>query len=215
MDPQTTPFDFQFEVKKIIYTNPKTKYMILLTRITKLPKEINLPREMIVRGTIPVAYIKDVFKAKGVVKTHNIYGHYIKLTETPETILPQMEGALVEFIRRRVKGVGVKKAQAIVKTLGLNAITKIDQDYNVLLACGFKEEQAKRIQEELTYHKKFEELTHFLQSIQIEVDVAMDIYRELKHGSISKLRSNPYVISNIGKLTWSSCGHGSRGRACA
>lgn len=195
-------FTFQFEVQKIIYTNAKTKFMILLTKIHKLPEDLNIPREMVVQGIIPVAYKKDVFRGEGTLETHDIYGRYIKLTQTPETILPQVEGSLVEFIRRRVKGVGVKKAERIVKTLGLDAITKVDKDHTCLYQCGFKEKEAKRIQEELTYHKKFEELVHFLQSIHIEVDMANDIYRELKHTSVAKLRSNPYVISNIGKLSW-------------
>lgn len=202
IDPQQEVFEFQFEVKKTIYSNPKTKFMILQAKIQQLPEDLNIPREMVIQGIIPVAYIKDVFRGKGTLETHNVYGRFIKLSETPETILPQMEGALAEFIRRRVKGVGAKKAQSIVKTLGLDAITKIDHDYTSLYECGFKEKEAQRIQEELTYHKKYEELIHFLQSIQIEVDMANDIYRELKHGSVSKLRSNPYVISNIGKLSW-------------
>lgn len=200
--PQTEPFTFQFEVQKIIYTNAKTKYMILSGKLTKLPVDLNIPREMIIQGVIPVAYKKDIFQGNGTLVTHPIYGRYIQLTEPPETVLPQVEGALADFIRRRVKGVGVKKAEAIVKQLGLNAITKIDQDVTVLYACGFKELEAKRIQETLTYHKKYEELIHFLQSIQIEVSMAGDIYQELKHGSVAKLRSNPYVISNIGKLSW-------------
>lgn len=202
MDKKQDVFEFQFEVKKIIYTNRKSKYMILLTKITSLPDELNLPREMVVQGIVPVAYKKDQFKAKGKIQTHHIYGRFIQLVETPETILPQVEGALVDFIRRRVKGVGPKKAQRIVKTLGLDAITIIDNDYKALIECGFREKEAKRVQEALTYHKKFEELIHFLQSIQIETDMAIDIYKHLKHGSVSKIRSNPYVISNIGKLSW-------------
>ena len=48
-------FTFQFEVQKIIYTNAKTKFMILLTKIQKFPEELNIPREMVVQGIIPVA----------------------------------------------------------------------------------------------------------------------------------------------------------------
>lgn len=202
INPERDPFTFQFEVQKIIYTNAKTKYMILLAKIKKLPEDLNIPREIVVQGTIPVAYKKDLFEGEGKIETHNIYGRYIKLTHSPKTILPQVESSLVDFIRKRVKGVGIKKAEKIVKTLGLDAITKIENDHQYLCQCGFKEKDALRIQEELTYHKKFEQLIHFLQSIHIEVDMAIDIYKELKHASVVKLRSNPYVISNIGKLTW-------------
>lgn len=176
--------------------------MILIAKIMSLPEDLNLPREMTIQGIIPVAYTKDIFSGKGVLETHNIHGRYIRLLDPPTTILPQVEGALCEFIRRRVNKIGVKKAQKIVETLGLDAITKITNDHKVLLECGFKEPQALRIQDELTAHKKFEELIHFLQSIQIEVEMASDIYKELKHGSVTKIRSNPYIISTIGKLTW-------------
>lgn len=195
-------FSLDFEVKKVIYTNKKTKFMIIQAKVLNVPKDVNIPREMNVQGVIPTAYKKDTFKGKGVVETHHIYGRYIKLIETPETILPQVEGALVDFIKRRVKGVGVKKAELIVNTLGLDAITKISNNHEVLLECGFKEKDTIRIQEELTYHKKFEELVHFLQSIKVEVDMASEIYKALKHGSVSKIRANPYIISNIGKLNW-------------
>lgn len=202
IDPTKEVFEFDFEVKKIIYTNPKDKFAVLKTKLIRLPDDLNIPREMNVRGTIPVAYVKDVFRGKGIIEVHDVYGRYIKLVEVPEIILPQVEGALMEFIQRRVKGVGKKKSERIVKGLGLDCISKIEQDHTVLFECGFKEKEARRIQEELTFHKRFEELIHFLQSIHIEVDMASQIYDELQQASVTKIRSNPYVISKIGKLTF-------------
>lgn len=200
LDPEKEVFEFEFEVKKIIFTNPITKFAIIKAKLVRLPEDLNIPREMDIKGTIPVAYVKDVFRGKGIVKTHDTYGRFIQLEEVPTVVLPQVESALVDFIARRVKGVGQKKAERIVKGLGLDAITKITHDHTVLYQCGFKEKEALHIQEELTYHKRFEELVHFLQSIQIEVDMAGDIYKALRHGSVSKIRSNPYIIAKIGKL---------------
>jgi len=202
LDPEKDLFEFDFEVKKVIFTDPKTKFAVLKAKLVRLPEDLNIPREMDVKGTVPVAYVKDVFRGKGRVETHDVYGRYIRLSGVPEVILPQVEGALVEFIARRVKGVGKRKAERIVKGLGLDCISKIDRDHTVLFSCGFKEKEARHIQEELTFHKKFEELVHFLQSIQIEADMASDIYRELRQGSIHKIRTNPYIVAKIGKLNF-------------
>ena len=199
---KNTVFSFVFEVKKVLFTNSKSKFMIIESKIVDVDKSINLPKEMTVQGIVPVAYKKDVFEGTGCIKTHPIYGRYIELQATPKTVLPQVESALIEFIRRRVKGVGVKKAQTIVQTLGLDAITRIQKDSQALINCGFKQKEAERIQAELNFHKKFEDLVHFLQSIQMEVDIAMDIYRELQDVSVAKIRSNPYIIANVGKVTW-------------
>lgn len=202
IDPTKDVFEFDFEVKKVIYTNPKEKFAVLKTKLIRLPEDLNIPREMNVRGTVPVAYEKDVFRGKGVIEVHEVYGRYIRLVEVPEILMPQVEGALMDFIRRRVRGVGKKKSERIVKGLGLDCISKIEKDHTVLLECGFSEKEALRIQEELTYHKRFEELIHFLQSIHIEVDMASEIYDELQQASVAKIRTNPYVISKIGRLTF-------------
>lgn len=176
--------------------------MIIQSKMVALEKTINLPKEMVVQGTIPVAYKKDVFEAEGKIRTHPIYGRFIELVGSAKVILPQIESALIDFIRRRVKGVGPKKAQVIIQHLGLDAISKIYNDENALLSCGFKGKEATRIREELISHITFEELVHFLQSIQMEVDIALDVYKELKDVSVAKIRSNPYTIANAGKATW-------------
>lgn len=195
-------FNFTFEVTKVLFRNSKTKFMILTGKLSDINEDINIPKEITIQGTIPVAYKKDIFTGKGSVQTHNIYGRFIRLSETPKIILSQQNTVTMEFMRSRVKGLGIKKSKKIVDVLGPDAINLIHNDCNVLLKCGIKELEAKRIGDILSNEIHFEELTSFLQSIKIDTDIAIQIFDEFKGESVMKIRSNPYLLTKVANIDW-------------
>lgn len=196
-------FHVQFEVKRVLYMNAQSKFAIVKSRIITNDKEGEpIPREMTVQGQMVTPFEGDVYEGEACIKTHATYGRHLELTEVPKPFLPQVEAQVIEFIKKKIKGVGKKKAELIVKTLGVDAISRISHDYKLLLGCGFNEIMAQSIHEKLVGHQEFEELVEFLHSLQMESKIATPIYNQLKQGCVKKVRANPYIISPINSLSF-------------
>lgn len=194
-------FELNFEVKKVIYCNDSDRFTIVNAKIIKHTSEDSLPEEMTIQGFFPSVYKGDVFKGTGELKLHQVYGYHVNLKEYPTATLPQVKKGLVEFIRKRVKRLGKKTAEAIVNELGLDAISLIEKDHEVLIGiAGISEKRAEKIREQLVEHKKFEEVATFIQLLKMETIVAIRIYEKFKDTSIVKIRQNPYIVATIPKL---------------
>lgn len=196
-------FKVQFEIKKVLYMDAASKFAIVKSRVISDDKEGDpLPREMTVQGKIVSPFEGDLYEGVGTISTHPTFGRFIKLSNVPTTSLPQVEAQVIEFIKKKNKGVGKKKAEHIVKTLGVDAISKIAADHKVLLTCGFNELTALTIHEKLAGHLEFESLVEFLQTLQMESNIANTIYNQLKKDCVKKVKANPYIICPINHLSF-------------
>ena len=196
-------FDVRFEIKNVQYINSKSKFAIVKCRIISNTKAGEpIPREMTIQGDIVSPFEGDIYDGQVSIQTHATYGRFLKLATVPSPSLPQVEAQVIDFIKKKIKGVGKKKAEMIVKTLGVDAISRISNDYKVLLQCGFNELTAQSIHEKLVGHKEFEELVEFLHGLQMESNIASPIYNQLKRGCVKKVRANPYIICPINPLTF-------------
>lgn len=199
----TESFRVQFEVKKVLYMDAKTKFAIVKSRIISSTKSGEpIPKEMTIQGTMVSPFEGDIYEGNGQISIHSTFGRFIKLDGVPTSSLPQVEAQVVEFIKKKIKGVGKKKAEHIVKTLGVDAISKIADDHRVLLTCGFNELTAQSIHEKLAGHREFEALVEFLQSLAMESSVANPIYNQLKRDCVKRVKANPYIICPINHLTF-------------
>lgn len=196
-------FRVQFEVKKVLYMDSKSKFAIVKSRIISDSKTGEpIPKEMTIQGTMVSPFEGDIYEGTGQIAVHSTFGRYIKLDGVPTSSLPQVEAQVVEFIKKKIKGVGKKKAEHIVKTLGVDAISKIADDHKVLLTCGFNELTAQSIHEKLVGHREFESLVEFLQTLSIESNIANPIYNQLKRDCVKKVKANPYIICPINHLSF-------------
>ncbi|WP_214873462.1 ATP-dependent RecD-like DNA helicase [Exiguobacterium sp. s140] len=200
---QDNSFMVRFEIKKVMYMNASSKYAIVKAKLMSSNKTGEpLPKEMTVQGKMVSPFVGDVYEGEGMISVHPTFGRFIELTEVPTSTLPQVESQVIDFIKRKIKGVGKKKAERIVKTLGVDAISKISEDHKVLLECGFTELTALSIHEKLSGHREFELLVEFLQNLALESNIASPIYNQLKRDCVKKIKSNPYIICPINTLNF-------------
>lgn len=195
-------FEFKFEVKRITYKDDDSGFKIITAKIIEnnYPGTL-LSSEISVQGIFPSAMKGDTFKAIGSFTIHQVHGPSIKLKGFPIVTIPQTKKVIAEFIKTHVRGLGVKTAQKIVDTLGIDAISMIEKDYKCLLDIqGISEKRAITIHEKMSEHIRFEAIALFVQSNGIETSVAMKIYDSFKNDSIAKIKENPYCISTIPKL---------------
>lgn len=195
------PFEVEFEVKKINFRNDDDRFSIITAIIKKHTYTGDVAPEISIKGTFPSLIKGDVFKGTGSFKLSETHGYSIQLNEVPKAVLPQAKKGIAEFIKKRVKGLGMKTAERIVDTLGFDAITLIAKDYKYLLGIqGITEKRAIKIHEKIAEHKKFEEVAMFVQANGLESHVALKIYETFKDDSIKMVKENPYSICSIPKL---------------
>lgn len=193
-------FEVEFEVKKVNFRNDD-RFSIITAIIKKHNYPGDIAPEISVKGTFPSIIKGDVFKASCAFNLSETHGYSIQLTEVPKAVLPQARKGIAEFIKKRVKGLGIKTANKIVNTLGLDAISLIVSDYTCLLKIqGISEKRAIKIHEKIQEHKKFEEVAMFVQLNGLESQVALKIYEAFKDDSIKMVKENPYSICSIPKL---------------
>lgn len=194
-------FEVKFEIKRITYRKDDSRYSIVIGKILDSTYPEPIPSEIVIQGTFASLIKGDVFKGIGEFVLNQTYGWSIKLRGVPITVVPQIKKGISEFIKSRIKGLGIKTAEKIVDTLGLEAITMIEKDYECLLKIpGITEKRAIKIQERLIDHRRFEDIAMFVQANNMECDVAIKIYEAFKDDSIKMVKENPYIICNIPKL---------------
>lgn len=192
---------FTFEVKRVVHINPKDKFAIMKAIILEHDYEEGfLPHEATVKGYLNAPYEKDVFSGVGHLTQHPVFGKSLDLTETPTLVVPKVASEVAKFIQKKVRGVGKKKAEKIVEGLGVEAVSIIVNDFKPLIALGFGEQQARKIQEKLSSHLEFQDLIAFLYSLHMESYYAAPIYDQLKKDCVRKIKTNPYILAPIEKI---------------
>ena len=186
-----------FKVKTIMFRDSDSKYSIIKGIITEYKGKEKISSEITIKGVFPTLYLKDEFSGSGEYQLDENRGYYISLNEIPVCIIPENKKSLAEFISNRVRGLSKKKAIEIVETLGLQVLTRIKQNPEVLLQVnGIKEAKAKKIYEQLILHESFESLAIFIQSLGIPISIANRIYQVYGEDSLLKIKQDPYLICN-------------------
>ena len=198
-------FELNFKVVSIKYRNNDNMWSIIKPKITSHGLGVSIPYDMTIQGVFPSLFKGDTFKGVGRVMLNDTYGYSIKLDEIPSINMPQENKAIALFLKKRIKGLGLKKAIEIVKVLGADCISIIEKDYKSLLSIdGIGEKKAKKIYEEIMKHKSFEELSTFLQANKVEGKLGLLIYEVFGEDSLKRIMANPYAICSINDIKFST-----------
>lgn len=201
-------FNIEFEIKKIIYRseedNLSTICKVKLLNHDYEGKGVNtIPEMCILQGEFQSLYVGDTFEAKVSWTKNFVYGYQLIVKENLKIKIPDLAKGLALFIQKRVKGLGINRANRIVDELGLDCISLILNDWTKLLSVeGIKEKMAKRIYDTLTTEKKFENVSIFINSMGLRQDVAIKLYEEFKDETIIKINENPYIMCGLRGLTF-------------
>lgn len=195
------PFKMKFEVKRINHRNEESRYAILKAKLISHEYPGDLSSEYSIKGIFPSIIKGDIFECTGKFSLSEKYGYSIDVIDVPKIFMPQLKKGIAEFLKTRIKGLGIRTAEKIVEELGLNTIERIDNDYTCLLAVkGITEKRAKKIQEIISEHRRFEDIATFVQLNGLEHEVSILLYETFKDDAIKIIKENPYSISTIPKL---------------
>lgn len=188
-------FNLKFRIKKIMYRDNMSRYTILRAILLSHDYKGNIPKEITIKGYFLVIYEKDEFEGIGECLYDETRGYFINLLTLPNLIIPEIEKSLVDFLHRRIKVLSVKKATEMINIFGLDFWDKIKNDYNLLTSIkGINVTKAKLIHDEMEKLVNFDEFTLFIQGLNIPMNLALKIYDEFGETSLSRVKSNPYII---------------------
>lgn len=157
--------------------------------------KVSLKSNIAIKGKFPTIYEGDEFSGEVIYCLDDVYGDYLSLTSLPIALVPENKKALAGFISKRVRGLSEKKALEMIDVIGIDILSEIKKDYTCLLkVSGIKDAKAKKIFNQLVEHETFENLAIFIQSMGLPVNLAVKIYNKFEAESISKIKSNPYII---------------------
>lgn len=105
------------------------------------------------------------------------------------------ENGIISYLSSELfNGVGIKAAKIVVETLGIDAITKIKNDPDVLDTVKISEKQKEAIINGISSDLVNQETTIFLLENGLSLDVAHKTVNALGKDVIALIKENPYII---------------------
>lgn len=133
------------------------------------------------------------------------YGFQYNVSEY-ERVMPEEKDAIIDFLSGDLfKGVGEKTAKTIVDTLGEDALSLIEDNYqNLLLVPNMKEDKAKKIHETLTKYNESYNTIIELNKIGFSIKDSMKIYNAYKDITMQVVYDNIYnLMYDIPEISFS------------
>lgn len=188
----------EIKIKQITYYNQETFYSILKVNVLKNQSETAIPNTIVVKGNFTAPYVGDVYQVTGVFQIDKRFGPFLNVGHQVQIQIPGLKEPLAQFIQRHTPGVGKVLSHKIVDTLGLDALSIINQDYHVLHEkVGISLKRAEAIASALNMQSGFEDLMGFLQNLQADVSLALPLYKKYGNQAVKLLRKNPYLIMQL------------------
>lgn len=133
------------------------------------------------------------------------YGTQFKVEEY-ERVKPEGKDAVIDFLSSDLfSGIGEKTAEAIVETLGEDALSIISEDYSsLLLVPGLKESKAKKIYDSLKKYNESYDTIIYLTTLGFSMKDAMTIYNNYREVTKMVIEDNVYsIIDDIDEISFS------------
>ncbi|WP_236838737.1 ATP-dependent RecD-like DNA helicase [Caldalkalibacillus salinus] len=177
-----------------IFHNPTNLYTVSRIRITETTEDVK-EKEMIVVGNFPPLYEDDTYTFWGELKEHHKFGLQYHIKHYRKE-LPQGRDGIIQYLSSDLfPGVGKKTAEAIVNTLGEQAIGRILESPDILQEVSSLSEKLQRtIHEKLMEHQGLEQIIIKLSQYGIGMALSVQIYQTYQEMAMNVLEENPYQL---------------------
>ncbi len=175
-------------VESILYEATDTSYKVVSV-------EANGQKYVCV-GDMPTVELYGNYHFNGEMSINDKYGLRFMVSSYCSISHDTNEGLIAYLSSDRFQGIGTKTATKIVGALGLDAISKIKEDVNVLISLGIKSDKAVLIQNQLKSSEDIEEIFVKLYNYGITPKMAGKIYSIYKSKTLSIIEKNPYLLIN-------------------
>ena len=137
----------------------------------------------------------DHYQFFGKLVHHDKYGEQFQVDHY-DRIVPEEKDSIVEFLNSGIfKGIGEKKAQAIVDALGKDTLKIIlEQPNNLILIPGITQKNIMVLHDKLKEYESSYEVILYLTDYGFSNKDSMNIYYHYKNKTKEILENNPYQI---------------------
>lgn len=128
-------------------------------------------------------------------------------------VTPTTEKGIINFLKSKAfEGIGKKTAESIVEMFGKDTIDVIKHEPKKLLQVkGISPTKLGTIIESFKRNESFSELSIFLSSYEVSSENIVKINSFFGSDSVSKIKSNPYIIQDIKGIGFKTCDKIARG----
>lgn len=184
-------------IKRYLFYSEENSYSVIKVEIqdTNDPELIRYEPTIVVCGFFPKLDLHASYKFKGEIAYHKTYGLQFN-AKTFERYIDETYDGIIDYLSSDIfPGVGVKTAERIVDTLGMNCLDLIAEDKDQLKKVDkLNKKLHKIIFDGIVGHREMENTLVWLYSFSISPNMAMKIYN--KYGLETKqiIKENPYVL---------------------
>lgn len=195
----------QGEIMFTIYENAAEHFSIAKIKIHDTNEDYE-EKEIVGKGHFTNLQKGVVYQFYGQLAHHSKFGMQYNITAY-QTFVPETEEAVVAYLSSDIfYGIGKKTAQAIVDTLGENAITRILDNPEVLRNIpNVNKKIMKQLVETLQENQGFEQIAVELTRFGIGLKMAQILYKTYREETLTYIHQNPYQfiydIEGFGFLT--------------
>ena len=148
----------------------------------------------------------DDYKFYGEIFNHPKYGKQFQV-EKYDRVKPEEKDAILEFLCSNIfKGIGIgkKKAQAIVDTLGKDTLNIIlENPSNLILIPNITEKNANMLHDRLVEYESSYKIIISLSDLGFSTNEAMKIYNCYKENTLQVIEDNIYdIVYSINSITF-------------
>ncbi len=184
-------------IKQYLFYNEESSYSVIRVEIKDTAENelIHFEPTIVVCGFFPRLEQYQTYKFYGEVTNHPKYGIQYSASRF-ERIMESTRTGIIDYLSSDLfKGIGPKTAEAIVDSLGLDALNKIANNRNVLDEIPRMNQQKKDlIAETLHDNRQMESTLVWLYGFEISPRMAMKIYQKYGYETIDIIKSDPYVL---------------------
>lgn len=177
-----------------IFHNEENLYTVARIRVQETTENYE-DKEVVITGYMAEMYEQETYFFYGSFVHHPKYGKQYNVIRLKRE-LPKTKSGVVQYLSSDLfEGIGRKTAEAIVNTLGEQAISKIVNDASVLSQVPhLRKDVAKKLHEALKQHEGLDRIMIFLSECGFGPKLSMRVYQVYKDETIDIIKDNPYQL---------------------
>lgn len=174
-------------IAEIIFYNKENGYLVGIFETEE--------EEFTIVGFLPSCDIGRTYILTGDFKVHPKFGEQFAFTSYEETMPTTLAGIEAFLSSGILKGIGPKKAKAIVSKFGEKTFEIIEsQPERLKSISGIGEKRGNDIVAALKSHRAFANTTVFLQQYGVTTDFALKLYKVYGENTIEAIKGDPYKL---------------------
>lgn len=181
-------------INRVMFRNDENGWSALrCTLVDPETKETLFDNGSVV-GTFAGVRLGGEYKLKGTWVEHPRFGMQFKAEEA-EAIMPTTQRGMAMYLATLVYGIGMKRAEAIVRELGDECLQKIKEGPECMHGIpGVNNEQAQALHEAIAENESLAELSALICRHGITPRLAAKIHAVYKSDAVRTIKENPYLL---------------------